>query len=127
MHVLTGEYRPPPSATSGPGTSTRRQRRFVEADALIYLGREQQLTGDYPAAAGGLQQALELHRDLGNLNGRPHALSSLGVVNQETGDYPAAASQQQALALFGDLGRRLSHADALNRLGGLSSRTSASG
>jgi tetratricopeptide (TPR) repeat protein len=41
-----------------------------------------------------------------------------------TGHYPAAAaSQQQALALFGDLGNRLGQAEALNRLGELATRT----
>jgi tetratricopeptide (TPR) repeat protein len=46
------------------------------------------------------------------------ALNDLGVVQQETEDYPAAAtSQQQALALFGDLGHRLGQAHALNDLG----------
>jgi tetratricopeptide (TPR) repeat protein len=45
-----------------------------------------------------------------------------------TGDYPAAAaSQQQALALFRELGNRLGQADALNGLGELSTRTSAPG
>ena len=44
--------------------------------------------------------------------------TSLGVVQEETGDYPAAAaSQQQALALFRDLGHRLGQAHALNDLG----------
>ena len=41
-----------------------------------------------------------------------------------TGDYPAAAaSQQQALALFRDLGNLLGQAEALNRLGELATRT----
>jgi tetratricopeptide (TPR) repeat protein len=47
-------------------------------------------------------------------------------VQRQTGDYPAAAaSHQQALALFGDLGNRLGQAEALNRLGELSLRISA--
>jgi len=49
-------------------------------------------------------------------------------VQQQTGDYPAAAaSHQQALALFRDLGHLLGQAEALNRLGELSLRTSATG
>jgi len=49
-------------------------------------------------------------------------------VQQETGDYPAAAaSHQRALALFADLGNLLGQAEALNRLGELSLRTSATG
>jgi tetratricopeptide (TPR) repeat protein len=51
------------------------------------------------------------------------ALDCLGVVQQETGDYAAAASQQQALALFRDLGNRLGQAEALNHLGELATRT----
>ena len=47
-------------------------------------------------------------------------------MQQQIGDYPAAAaSHQQALALFGDLGNPLGQAEALNRLGELSLRTSA--
>jgi tetratricopeptide (TPR) repeat protein len=47
-------------------------------------------------------------------------------VQQQIADYPAAdASHQQALALFGDLGSLLGQAEALNRLGELSLRTSA--
>ncbi len=42
----------------------------------------QQLTGDYPAAAASQQQVLELHRDLGNLNGQAYALNNLGVVQR---------------------------------------------
>ena len=49
-------------------------------------------------------------------------------MQQQTGDYPAAAaSHQQALELFGDLGNRLGQAEALNRLGELALRTSATG
>ena len=47
-------------------------------------------------------------------------------MQQQTGEYPAAAANhQQALALFSDLGNLLGPAEALNRLGELSSRTSA--
>jgi tetratricopeptide (TPR) repeat protein len=47
-------------------------------------------------------------------------------VQQLTGDYPAAAaSHQQALATFREFGNQLGQAEALNGLGELSSRTSA--
>jgi tetratricopeptide (TPR) repeat protein len=47
-------------------------------------------------------------------------------VQQLTGDYPAAAaSHQHALELCRDLGEPLGQAEALNRLGELSLRTSA--
>lgn len=49
-------------------------------------------------------------------------------MQQETGEYPAAAaSHQQALATFRKFGNRLGQAEALNGLGELSSRTSATG
>ena len=48
------------------------------------------------------------------------------MVQQLTGDYPAAAaSHQHALELLRDLGEPLGQAEALNRLGELSLRTSA--
>ena len=54
------------------------------------------------------------------------ALNDLGVLQRETGDYSAAeASHQQALQMFRDQGNRLGQAEALNRLGELSCRTSA--
>ena len=50
------------------------------------------------------------------------------MVQQLTGDYPAAAaSHQHALELLRDLGEPLGQAEALNRLGELSLRTSATG
>jgi tetratricopeptide (TPR) repeat protein len=45
-------------------------------------------------------------------------VSTISASCSKTGDYPAAAaSQQQALALFGNLGHRLGQAYALNDLG----------
>src|SRR5262249_31402317 len=46
--------------------------RPVEAEALVSLGMVQQLTGDHPAAAASLQQALELFGDIGNLSGQAY-------------------------------------------------------
>jgi tetratricopeptide (TPR) repeat protein len=49
-------------------------------------------------------------------------------VQQATGDYRgAAASHQRALDVFRDLGNQLGQAEALNRLGELATRTSATG
>ena len=50
-----------------------------------------ELTGDYPAAAQALEQALGIYRDLGDRLGQANALSDLGDVRRLTGDYPAAA------------------------------------
>ena len=55
-----------------------------------------------------------------------HSSQPARIVQQETGDYPAAAaSYRQALALFSDPGNLLGYSEALNRLGELSLRTSA--
>ncbi|MCA1681830.1 MAG: tetratricopeptide repeat protein, partial [Actinobacteria bacterium] len=67
--------------------------------ALTDLGIVQRLTGDYPAAADSLRQALALSGDLGDRLGEAHALTNLGGMQYLTGDYPAAAdSLRQALA-----------------------------
>ena len=69
------------------------------------------LTGDYPAAAQDLEQALDIYRDLGDRLGQAHALDDLGVVRRMTGDYPAAAQVlEQALGIYRDLGDRLGQA-----------------
>ena len=78
------------------------------------------LTGDYPAAAQALEQALDIYRDLGDRLGQANALSDLGVVRRMTGDYPAAAQAlEQALGIYRDLGDRGGEAEALNERGTL--------
>ena len=73
------------------------------------------LTGDYPAAAQALEQALDIYRDLGDRLGQANALRELGIVRRLTGDYPAAAqAQEQALDIYRDLGDRNGEAVALN-------------
>jgi tetratricopeptide (TPR) repeat protein len=92
--------------------------RLGQANALRDLGDVRQLTGDYPAAARALEQALGIYRDLGDQNGQANALSDLGVVGLGTGDYPVAAQVlEQALGIYRDLGDRLGHANALTYLG----------
>ena len=58
MTSATGSARPTPSSTSG------------------VLRR---LTGEYPAAAQALEQALGIYRDLGDRLGQANALFFLGV------------------------------------------------
>jgi tetratricopeptide (TPR) repeat protein len=92
--------------------------RLGQAGALSDLGDMQRLTGDYPAAARVLEQALGLYRDLGDRHGQANALYFLGDVRRLTGDYPAAAQAlEQALGLYRDLGDRLGQANALSYLG----------
>jgi tetratricopeptide (TPR) repeat protein/transcriptional regulator with XRE-family HTH domain len=89
-----------------------------QAIALGELGVLAWLTGDHPAAAASLAQALALCRDIGDLRGQANILNQLGEVQKLSGDYPAAtASHQQALALARGSGDRLAEAEALNHLG----------
>ena len=76
------------------------------------------VTGDYPAAAAELRQALELFCDLGHRRGQGDALTYLGEVHRCTGDYPAAAAcHRQALELLPRHRYRSGQADALMSLG----------
>jgi tetratricopeptide (TPR) repeat protein/transcriptional regulator with XRE-family HTH domain len=92
--------------------------RLGQANALHDLGMVRRLTGDYPAAAQDLEQAMGIYRDLGDRLGQANALSGLGIVRRLTGDYPAAAQDmEQALDIYRDLGDRLGQACALTGLG----------
>ena len=98
--------------------------RAGQADALNELGLLQWATGDHPAAAASLTQALELYRGLGDRLGQASALGNLGRVQFDTGEYPAAAaSHQQALELYRDLGHRAGQAQAIDNLGAVQSWT----
>jgi len=92
--------------------------RLGQAGALNDLGDIRRLTGDYPAAAQALEQALGIYCDLGDRRGQANALHYLGYVRMSTGDYPAAAqAQEQALDIYRDLGDRRGQANALHYLG----------
>ena len=65
--------------------------RLGQAGALNDLGDVRRLTGDYPAAAKTLEQALGIYRDLDHRLGQAGALHDLGAVRWLTDDYPAAA------------------------------------
>jgi tetratricopeptide (TPR) repeat protein/transcriptional regulator with XRE-family HTH domain len=91
--------------------------RLGQAGAVSELGLVRRLTGDYPAAAQTLEQALGIYRDLGDRLGQAGALGDLGLVRRTTGDYPAAAqAHEQALGIYRDLGHRLGQANALSYL-----------
>jgi tetratricopeptide (TPR) repeat protein/transcriptional regulator with XRE-family HTH domain len=92
--------------------------RLGQANALHDLGDVQYLTGDYPAAAQSLEQALGIYCDLGDRLGQANALGDLGNVRGATGEYPAAAQMlEQALGIYRDLGDLLGQAAALRNLG----------
>jgi tetratricopeptide (TPR) repeat protein len=86
--------------------------------ATTCLGRVQQLTGDYPAAAASLHQALKLFRELGNRLGEAAALNNLGQLATRTQDTRQARHHHsQALAIAQDLGVPLEEARALEGIG----------
>jgi len=92
--------------------------RLGQAGALNSLGEVRRLTGDYPAAAQVLEQALGIYRDLGHRLGQANALLYLGIVRRLTGDYPAAAQDlEQALGIYRELGHRGGEAQTLNETG----------
>jgi tetratricopeptide (TPR) repeat protein/transcriptional regulator with XRE-family HTH domain len=92
--------------------------RLGEADTLAELGALQRDTGDYPAAAASLDQAVAIYADLGDGPGQAYALNQLGFLQVLTGDYlAAAASHQQALALARNASDRPAEATALINLG----------
>jgi tetratricopeptide (TPR) repeat protein/transcriptional regulator with XRE-family HTH domain len=92
--------------------------RLGQANALTDLGTVRRLTGEYPAAAQAIEQALDIYHDLGDRLGQANALTDLGTVRRLTGEYPAAAQAiEQALDIFRDLGDRLGQANALLYLG----------
>jgi tetratricopeptide (TPR) repeat protein len=84
------------------------------------LGDVRLATGDYPAAAQVLGQALGICRDIGDRFGQAFPLLHLGVVRRETGDYPAAAQAlDEALGIYCDLGDHAGELEVLNEKGTL--------
>jgi tetratricopeptide (TPR) repeat protein/transcriptional regulator with XRE-family HTH domain len=97
--------------------------RAGQAIALGELGVLAWLTGDHPAAAASLAQALALYRDIGDRPGQANILNQLGEVQKLAGDYrAAAASHRQALTLARGSGDLLAEAEALNHLGAVRQR-----
>ena len=54
--------------------------RLGQANAFTDLGTVRRLTGDYPGAAGDLEQALAIYRDLGDRGGEAEVLSETGTL-----------------------------------------------
>ena len=77
------------------------------------------LTGEYPAAARALEQALGLYRDLGERgSGEAEALNETGTLHRVSGDLAQAEGcHQQALDLARAIGSSWNEAHALAGLG----------
>jgi DNA-binding SARP family transcriptional activator len=89
------------------------------ANALLNLGDVQFLISDFPGAAGTLEQALDIYRDIGDRLGEANALYSLGVARQQSADGLSGATDllEQSLGIFRGIGNRLGEAIALSALG----------
>ena len=100
--------------------------RLGQASALSYLGEVRRMTGDYLGAAGHLEQALAIYRDLGKIgSARPTPSAALADVRRMTSDCLAAAGDlEQALAIYRDISDRLGQAYALRGLGDVRRLTS---
>jgi len=95
-------------------TARRELDPAAEAGALTDLGDMQYITGNYPAAAASLNQALTLSRRSGNLLAEAEALRFLSFVQYETGDRATAiASLSRALDCFRVLGNQVEEAGVL--------------
>lgn len=91
--------------------------RAGQACALLNLGQMRQLTGDYPAAAELLTEAIAVFGDVGDRAGQAAALDILGLLRLQTSDYTAATETlADALAIFTDLGDRPGQATVVLRL-----------
>jgi tetratricopeptide (TPR) repeat protein len=74
----------------------------------------QRLTAGYPAAAESLEEALAIHRGIGDRNGQAGTLNELGALYRIRGDpAEATACHEQALALAREIGSRWHEANAL--------------
>jgi tetratricopeptide (TPR) repeat protein/transcriptional regulator with XRE-family HTH domain len=89
-----------------------------QANALRDLGIMRKLTGDYPAAARALEQALGIYRDLDDRLGQARTLTSLGDMLEQMGDHPGASRAfERALDIYRDLDFRPGQAHTLSLLG----------
>jgi tetratricopeptide (TPR) repeat protein/transcriptional regulator with XRE-family HTH domain len=89
-----------------------------QAGTLHELGLMSTITGDYPAAANSLAQAIALYAEIGDRAGHAYALCQLAMVQAFAGEYAAAAAgQEQALALARGSGDQRAEACALAVLG----------
>jgi tetratricopeptide (TPR) repeat protein len=76
------------------------------------------MTGDYPAAAQALEQALGIYRDLGDRGGEVTALNERATLHRASGDLvEAEACHRQALDLARAIASSWDEASALAGLG----------
>lgn len=85
---------------------------------LTCLGNVHRIMGELPIAQDYLEQAIELHREIGNHAGEANALNLLGLVCSRKGDKAAAQSAyNQSLAIHKEMGIPYGMAENLINLG----------
>ena len=107
--------------TAVPGTTARGHLRQVQADSLRGLGGLCDAQGDHAGAQEYYEQALELHREIGDRRGEAWTLNNLGVlVRDGPADYGRARDYfESSLRLCRDIGNRQGEEYALMNLGDL--------
>ena len=92
----------------------------ARAKALNAAGSAAYLQGDFPAAQRFWEDALAIHRHLGNQRAMAGALNNLGLIAESRGDYPRGRTlYEEALAINRDLGNRPWEAININNLGNI--------
>lgn len=94
------------------------QAKPVQADALNAIGWELAMLGSYQQALGYCQQALDLHRHLGDRHSEPSTLDSLAYAHQHLGHHAEAADcYSRAVDLLAELGYSYKKAETLTYAG----------
>lgn len=97
------------------GHAARRER----AHSLKSIGAAYTMLGHFDEAESYSEQALKLHRELGNRRGVGNMLNSLGETARLRGDYRSAVSRyQEALTITREIGDRANEMTYLSNLGG---------
>jgi tetratricopeptide (TPR) repeat protein/transcriptional regulator with XRE-family HTH domain len=92
--------------------------KATQADALNMVGWLLAAVGDYQQALGFCQQALTLHRQIGDKHSEPATLDSLAYAHSHLGHHAeAAACYRRAVELFADLGDHHRKAETLTYAG----------
>lgn len=96
----------------------RRDDRFAEATILQELGMQSWSTARYAEATALNEQALAIHREIGNLAGQAGTLRILGSIGQRQGRYADALRHLDAsIALARQMSDRRAEANALSSAG----------
>ncbi|HEB65838.1 MAG TPA: tetratricopeptide repeat protein, partial [Chloroflexi bacterium] len=92
--------------------------RGMEGDIVRSLGNACFWQNDYEASQAYFEEALTIHREVGDLRGELSACNNLGLLRQTRGDFPQARDFfEQGLAICEKTGDRLAEGVLLTNLG----------